>query len=86
MKHTIKIDAGKAIVIQRNKKGPGVQLSLELFGASMASAILTPDQCGALIFGLEESNEKESGVRCHGDGCAAGQIACPTPNACRVSA
>lgn len=57
-KHTIKIDAGKSIVVQPNTTGPGVRVSLELFGASMASAVLTADQCGALIVGIEVCNEK----------------------------
>jgi hypothetical protein len=61
VKHTIKIDTGKAIVIKPNPKGRGVQLSLELFGASMASAVLTPDQCGALVTGLKVCTEKAEG-------------------------
>jgi hypothetical protein len=30
--------------------------------------------------------EKWAGARCHGDLCAAGQIACPSPKACGVAA
>lgn len=53
LKTTIKIDAGKSIVIEPNKQGVGVIVSLVLFGASLASATLTPDQCGAMMAGLE---------------------------------
>lgn len=83
MKHTIKIDAGKSIVVQPNPNGQGVRFSLVLFGADMATAVLTPDQCGALIVGIEVCNEKAGGLRCHGDACCAGQLPCPTPGFCR---
>jgi hypothetical protein len=88
MKTTIKIEAGKSIVVEPNKTGAGVRFSLVLFGASMASAVLTADQCGALITGIQFANERsqQNGVRCHGDACCSGQIACPTPDACRVAA
>lgn len=60
MKHTVKIDAGKSIVITPNKTGQGVCISLELFGVSMAAAILTPDQCDALTLAVEVCNEKSA--------------------------
>lgn len=60
MKHTVKIDAGKSIVITPNKTGQGARISLELFGASMAAAILTPDQCDALTLAVEVCNEKSA--------------------------
>lgn len=33
-----------------------------------------------------EQAKKEQGARCHGDQCAAGQIACPSPKDCGVAA
>jgi len=75
MKSTIKIDAGKSIVVQPNKTGPGVSVSLVLFGASMASAVLTPDQCAALILGIEIASEKAVSL-C---GQVSNGIACQIP-------
>jgi hypothetical protein len=45
------------------------------------------DQIGAAALELGEKQEQEerAGARCHGDLCAAGQIACPTPKACGVA-
>lgn len=35
---------------------------------------------------LEIQNmERKQGVRCHGDMCAGGQVACPSPKACGVA-
>lgn len=62
MKTTVKIDAGKSIVVQPNKTGPGVSFSLVLFGASMAAAVMTPDQCQALILGIEIASDKSQEV------------------------
>lgn len=83
-KHTIKIDTAKAIVIQPAKTGAaGVRFSLVMFGADIASAILTPDQCAALILGIQIAGEQTGpGLRCQGDVCAAGQLPCPTPQFC----
>lgn len=64
-RHTIKIDAAKAIVIQPARTGQGVSVSLELFGATMAGAVLTPDQCGALVLAVQVAQE-QSGHR-HGN-------------------
>jgi hypothetical protein len=91
MKTTIKIDAGRSLVVQPNKTGPGLRFSVEVFGHTMASVVMTPDQCGALITGIQIANEvieaKEgAGLRCHGDACCGGQLPCPTPGACGVTA
>ena len=87
MEHTIKIDAGKSIVSNPDKAGGGVTFDLKFFGASMASGVLTPDQCGVLIFALEHAMAKPAnGLRCLGDACAAGQLPCPTPTACGCAA
>lgn len=53
MKTTVKIDAGKALVVEPNKTGPGLRVSLELFGATLATAVLDTDQASALMFGFE---------------------------------
>lgn len=56
---TIKIDPAKSIVVQPTKTGEaGVRFSLVLFGADMASAVLTPDQCSALILGIQIAQEQ----------------------------
>lgn len=88
MKTTIKADAGKALIIEPCKTGPGVEFTATLYGVRAGSKTATPDQCGALIFAVEQALEaqqtKAGGVRCHGDACCGGQIACPTPDACGV--
>jgi hypothetical protein len=86
--HTIKIDVAKSIVVQPTKTGAaGVRFSLVLFGADMATAVLTPDQCAALILGIQIAGEQSgAGLRCQGDGCAAGQLPCPTPEFCGCAA
>lgn len=58
MKHTIKIDTAKSIVIETIESGPGAVVSLVLFGASLASAYLDKDQCQALILALEIAVER----------------------------
>lgn len=89
MKTTIKIDLTKSIVVMPCISGKGVEISLLFAGVTMGHGVLTPDQCGALINGIECANEfnakRSDGVRCHGDLCAGGQAACPTPQACGVA-
>lgn len=58
MKSTIKIDAAKAIVVQPNKTGQGVRVSLVLFGADMGTAVLDKDQCAALVLGIQIASEQ----------------------------
>jgi hypothetical protein len=56
MKTTIKLGAGKSLTVEPYALGPGVRATIgfELFGVKQTQCInLTPDQCGALIFGLE---------------------------------
>ena len=56
---TIKIDLAKSIVVQPTKTGAaGVRFSLVLFGADMASAVLTPDQCASLILAIQIAGEQ----------------------------
>lgn len=58
MKTTIKLTPGKSLTVEPCAKRGGViaTLGLELFGIKTSEAVhLTPDQCGALIFGLEQA-------------------------------
>lgn len=53
MKTTIKLGANKAIVV---KPGPkGLRVDVTLAGVCVAGDELTPDQAGALIFGMEQA-------------------------------
>jgi hypothetical protein len=58
MKTTVKIDAAKSVVVLPSKAARGVEIQLNLFGATMGGATLTPDQCGALIVGIECALER----------------------------
>lgn len=52
MKSTIKLDGGKAVVIQPGAEQT-VRLDITLMGIGVGAINLTPDQCGAILFGLE---------------------------------
>lgn len=90
MKTTIKAEGGKALIIEPSKQGGGVDITAMLYGVQIGKQSVTPDQCGAFIFALEQALESQQtaagrgGVRCHGDACGAGQLPCPTPEACGV--
>jgi len=55
MKTTVKTDIGR-VVVQSLKVEGGVLLTVML-NQVMPSIVLTPDQCGALIFGIEQALE-----------------------------
>lgn len=58
MKTTIKLGASKSLTVEPCAKRGGViaTLALEMFGIKTSEAVhLSPDQCGALIFGLEQA-------------------------------
>lgn len=58
MKTTIKLGASKSLTVEPCARLGGVlaTVNMNVFGVSMSEAIhLTPDQCGALIFGLEQA-------------------------------
>ncbi|WP_288254056.1 hypothetical protein [uncultured Hydrogenophaga sp.] len=55
MKTTIKLSAGRALVVQ--PQGAGVRVDLTFGGVVMGGDVLTPDQAGALLFGLEQAAE-----------------------------
>ena len=60
--HTIKIDAAKSLVIQPNKTGPGVRFSFALFGADMATVVLTADQCAVLVNRVQIAQAQAGGA------------------------
>lgn len=51
MKSTIKLDGGKAVVIQPGA-GNTVRLDITVVGMGVGGLNLTPDQCGAIIVGM----------------------------------
>lgn len=55
MKNTIKLSISESLVIQ--PKGDGIQLDVTLFGATIASKVLSLDMAGALMFALEQAAE-----------------------------
>ncbi len=55
MKTTIKLGAGRALIVQ--PQGEGVRVDLTFGGVVMGGDVLTPDQCGALMIGLERATE-----------------------------
>lgn len=68
MKTTIKVDATKSLVIEPEHLSQGVNVNVTLAGFSVGGAVLTPDQCGALIFAIEQALEAQSvRVRCNGN-------------------
>lgn len=73
MKTTVKLGAGKAIVV--SPAPGGVRVDLTVAGVVMGGDRMTPDQCGALIFGIEQALEKgqieadRTAGRCQADGC-----------------
>ena len=56
MKTTIKLDAHRAIVVQP-QAGGAVSISFIVGAVPTLSRTLTPDQCGVLLFGLEQAAE-----------------------------
>ncbi|WP_302172856.1 hypothetical protein [uncultured Hydrogenophaga sp.] len=55
MRSTIKLGAGRAIVVQ--PQGEGVRFDLTFAGVVVGGDVLTPDQCGALVFSIEQAAE-----------------------------
>lgn len=103
MKTTVKTAEGQVVAMPYEyAMDPAIYLSINRGQGRSESMSLTPDEAGALIFGLEQALESidikhrrtldafrakdAGGVRCHGYMCAAGQLACPTPKACGVAA
>jgi hypothetical protein len=64
-----------------------VVLNVSVWGMSFATQSVNVHTAAALATAIELSSaEIGAGARCHGDQCAAGQIACPSPKACGVAA
>jgi hypothetical protein len=55
MKTTVALGAKKAIVIKPSVRG--IRVDLTLAGVSIGGDDITPDQAGALIFGIEQAME-----------------------------
>lgn len=55
MKTTVKLGAGRAIVV--TPQAEGVRVDVTLAGVVMAGDVLTGEQIGALLFGLEQAAE-----------------------------
>lgn len=55
MKTTIKLKGGRAIVVQ--PAPTGVRVDLTVSGVCLGGDVMTPDQAGALMFGIEKALE-----------------------------
>lgn len=58
---TIKIDAAKSIAVEPDQGGKGIRVELVLFGATMASAVLSVNQCIDLHFALSKAVDELRG-------------------------
>lgn len=101
MKTTVKTQTGRAVIYPLRTSGEIILSIAHQHGEGLA-LVLTADQAGALVFGIEQAletveaahiraieaiREGARGVRCHdADLCQAGQTACPSPAACGVAA
>lgn len=56
MKTTIKLGGGKAAIVAPGARG-GVLVEFTFGGVSLGREEMTPDQCGALMFGIEQALE-----------------------------
>lgn len=64
MRTTVKLDLGRALVVEQAPAG--VRLTLQVGGVFFDAFDLTPDQAGALLFGVEQVLEARE-VRASGD-------------------
>lgn len=55
MKTTVKLDNLKDVVIE--PQGSGVRLTIRMSRIPMGDLTLTPDQVGAVLFGMEQAAE-----------------------------
>lgn len=85
MKHTIKTPQG-TLTIEPVGKGidPGVRVTVQKLPFPAFPMTIRPEDARAVHIALGMVLVEVGGVRCHGDACAAGQLACPTPGACGV--
>lgn len=56
MRTTIKLGGGKAAIVAPGARG-GVLVEFTFGGVSVGRDELTPDQCGELMFGIEQALE-----------------------------
>lgn len=56
MRTTLKLSGGRALVVAP-AAGQGVRVELTFAGVVVGGDVLTPDQCGALMFGIEQAAE-----------------------------
>jgi len=55
MKTTVKLGAGRAVTIEPGEEG--VRIAYEIWGVPLEASEITPDQAGALLFGIEQALE-----------------------------
>lgn len=55
MKTTIKVSSSRAVSV--SPSGDGVLIELKVHGVAVVSDVLTADQAGALLFGMEQAME-----------------------------
>jgi hypothetical protein len=55
MKTTVKLDLMRALVIEPDKRG--VRMAITVGAIEAGSFVLTPDQVGAALFGVEQAAE-----------------------------
>ena len=81
---SVKVAPGKYLTVFPS--AGRVVLNVDVWGMSLATHAIDVHTAAALAMAIEHSYEQIGGARCHGDQCAAGQIACPSPKACGVAA
>ena len=85
------VSLGRGRVIQVWPERGAVMLCARLFGMELMTFQIGPASATVLACALGDAavlaldgEVVAKGVRCHGDMCAGGQVACPTPGACGV--
>lgn len=85
MKHTIKTPQGTLTIEPVGLSNDrGVRVTVQKLPFPAFPLTIRPEDAAAVYVALGMVLEEIGGVRCHGDMCAAGQLACPTPKACGV--
>lgn len=81
---TVKVAPGKYLCVWPS--AGRVVINADVMGLTLATIDVDVNTAAALATAIELSSaEIGAGARCHGDQCAAGQIACPSPKACGVA-
>lgn len=79
MKTTIKLAGGRALVVSP-AAGQGVRVDLTFAGVVVGGDVLTPDQVGALLFGIEQAAEA-AGIAADREAVSEGTESARTINA-----